>query len=197
VSSSRSRSPAVNASSASVVSSPAASARTRTRRWPKSSGDTLPPDSSAIRTCSVDTRVARPNIFACPMRMSVDQGARRARGRAGAVPLRHLPDRLHGCRVLQHPSRRHDRRVGLRARRTIRDSERVSARRRTSDRDRYRPRSPRASRRAAARRRSTTARRTSTSDCASSPAAAVRIHASTRSARRPTRPRASIPSSIA
>ena len=36
--------------------------------------------------------------------------------RAGAVPLRHLSDRLHGRRVLQHQARRHDRRSGAAAR---------------------------------------------------------------------------------
>ena len=34
--------------------------------------------------------------------------------RAGAVPLRHLPDRLHGGGELQHPAGRHGRGVGLR-----------------------------------------------------------------------------------
>ena len=57
--------------------------------------------------------------------------------RAGAVPLRHLPDRLHGRRELQHQARRHHRRVGMRPGRPVRDQERVSARRRT--RDRHRP----------------------------------------------------------
>ena len=35
-------------------------------------------------------------------------------GRAGAVPLGHPADRLHGRRVLRHQARRHDRRLGLR-----------------------------------------------------------------------------------
>ena len=45
-----------------------------------------------------------------------DQGAGRAERRAGAVPVRHLPDRLHGRRILQHQRRRHDRRSGAAAR---------------------------------------------------------------------------------
>ena len=64
------------------------------------------------------------------------QGARLAHRRAGAVPLRHLPDRLHGRRELRHQARRHGRRLGLRAGRPVRDQERVSARRRARDRDR-------------------------------------------------------------
>ena len=59
-----------------------------------------------------------------------DQGARRAVRRAGAVPLRHLPDRLHGGRELQHPAGRHGRGLGLRPGRPVRDQERVPARRR-------------------------------------------------------------------
>ena len=50
-----------------------------------------------------------------------DQGARRPDRRAGAVPLRHLPDRLHGRRELQHPAGRHRRGLGLRAGRPVRD----------------------------------------------------------------------------
>ena len=64
--------------------------------------------------------------------------------RAGAVPLRHLSDRLHGGGELQHPARRHRRRLGLRPGRPVRDRERVSARRRAGDRHRQRPGAARA-----------------------------------------------------
>ena len=51
--------------------------------------------------------------------------------RAGAVPVRHLPDRLHGGRLLQSERRRDRRDLGLRACRPVRDPERLSARRGT------------------------------------------------------------------
>ena len=54
--------------------------------------------------------------------------------RAGAVPVRHLPDRLHGGGELQHPAGRHGRGLGLRPGRAVRDQERVPARRRAGDR---------------------------------------------------------------
>ncbi len=41
-----------------------------------------------------------------------DQGAGRPVRRAGAVPVGHLSDRLHGGRFLQHPAGGHDRRSG-------------------------------------------------------------------------------------
>ena len=57
--------------------------------------------------------------------------------RAGALPVGHLPDRLHGRRDLQHQTRRHHRRLGLRAGRAVRHQERFHAGRRA--RDRHRP----------------------------------------------------------
>ncbi len=45
--------------------------------------------------------------------------------RAGAVPVRHLPDRLHGRRELRHPARRHRRRLGLRPGRPVRHPQRL------------------------------------------------------------------------
>ena len=54
-------------------------------------------------------------------RCRTHQGAGRAHRRAGAVPVRHLSDRLHGGRVLQYPARRHDCRLGLRPGRPVRD----------------------------------------------------------------------------
>ena len=44
------------------------------------------------------------------------QGPRRPHRRAGAVPLGHLPHRLHGRGDVRHQARRHGRRLGLRAR---------------------------------------------------------------------------------
>ena len=54
------------------------------------------------------------------------QGARLAHRRAGALPLRHLSDRLHGGRKLPHQARRHGRGLGLRTGRPVRDQERIS-----------------------------------------------------------------------
>ena len=49
-------------------------------------------------------------------RRRADQGAGRAARRAGAVPVGHLPDRLHGRRDVQHPAGRRRRGLGRRAR---------------------------------------------------------------------------------
>ena len=57
--------------------------------------------------------------------------------RAGPVPLRHLPHRLHGGGELRHPSRRRDRHLGVRARGTVRPPQRAPPGRRA--RDRHRP----------------------------------------------------------
>ena len=118
--------------------SPAASAPTRTRRRPRSCGAIRRPACSATRICSAAMPAGRRNICACPIAdvgpIKVPDGPER---RAGAVPLRHLPDRLHGRRFLQHPGRRHDRDLGLRPGRTVRDPERLPARRRARDRHRH------------------------------------------------------------
>ena len=52
------------------------------------------------------------------------------------VPLRHLPDRLHGRRERRDRAGRHGRRLGLRAGRAVRHPERLDARRRPGDRHR-------------------------------------------------------------
>ena len=57
-------------------------------------------------------------------------------GRTGAVPLGHLPDRIHGGGELQHPAGRYGRGVGMRPGRPVRDQERVDARCGPGDRDR-------------------------------------------------------------
>ena len=69
-----------------------------------------------------------------------DQDRVRPARRAGAVPLRHLPDRLHGGRERRDRAGRHGRRLGLRAGRAVRHPERLDARRRPGDRHRPRPR---------------------------------------------------------
>ena len=61
-------------------------------------------------------------------RCRTHQGAGRPQRRAGAVPLGHFPDRLHGGRLLQHPGRRHDRHLGLRPGGPVRHPQRVPAR---------------------------------------------------------------------
>ena len=87
------------------------------------------------------TPAARPSTSACRSPTSArSKIPRRPARRAGAVPLRHLPHRLHGRRELRHPARRHRRRLGLRAGRPVRDQERLPARRRAGDRHRPRPR---------------------------------------------------------
>ena len=80
-------------------------------------------------------------------------------GRAGALPLGHLPDRLHGGRELRHPARRHGRGLGLRPGRPVRHQERVAARRRARHRHRPLPGAAGDGRVARARPRSSTTRR--------------------------------------
>ena len=124
-------------------------------------GATRPPASSATRTCwrlrrrpgGVRARAVR--------RRRPAEGRGRPDRRAGAVPVRHLPDRLHGRGDVRHQAGRHDRGLGLRPGRAVRDRERVSAGRRARDRDRPLP-VPAAdgARRRPAPRRSTTRRST-------------------------------------
>ena len=59
--------------------------------------------------------------------------------RAGALPVGHLPDRLHGRRDVRHQAGRHDRRLGLRPGRPVRHRERLHARRRAGHRHRPLP----------------------------------------------------------
>ena len=59
-----------------------------------------------------------------------------------AVPLRHLPDRLHGRRERRDRAGRHGRGLGLRPGRPVRDPERLDARRRAGDRHRPGARAP-------------------------------------------------------
>src|SRR5579883_128020 len=70
-------------------------------------------------------------------RRRADQGAEPSDRRAGAVPVRHLSDRLHGGRLLQYPARGHDRRLGLRPGGADGDQERLPARRRARAGGRY------------------------------------------------------------
>ena len=70
-------------------------------------------------------------IFARSVRRcGSDQGSTGPQRRAGAVPVRHFSDRLHGGGFLQSERRRNRRDLGLRAGRTIRDPQRFPARRR-------------------------------------------------------------------
>ena len=87
--------------------------------------------------------------------------SRRPARRAGAVPLRHLPDRLHGGRELQHPARRHGRGVGLRTGRAVCHPQRVHAGRGTGDRARPHSGAPRDGARRARPRRSISTTKTS------------------------------------
>ena len=87
-------------------------------------------------------RLCRRSGGICPRalcRCRADQDPGRHAGRAGAVPVGHLPDRLHGRRKLQHQAGRHHRRLGLRAGRPVRDQERFPAGRRAGDRHRPLP----------------------------------------------------------
>ncbi len=67
-------------------------------------------------------------------------------GRAGAVSLRHLPDRLHGGGELQHQAWRHGCGLGMRPCRPVRHQERFPARGRARDRHRHGSRAARAGR---------------------------------------------------
>ena len=59
--------------------------------------------------------------------------------RAGAVPLRHLPDRLHGRGDVRHQAGRRDRGLGRGPGRPVRHRQRLAARRRAGDRHRPLP----------------------------------------------------------
>ena len=95
-------------------------------------------------TCWAALRAGRRSICACLSPMSARSRSRRPPRRAGAVPLRHLPDRLHGGRELRDRDGRHGRGLGMRAGRAIRDPERLDAGRRAGDR--HRPRAGAATR---------------------------------------------------
>ena len=93
----------------------------------------------AVRLLAPDRRLCRrPGAVrarAVRRRRAAEDSRRHAR-RAGAVPVRHLPDRLHGGGELQHQAGRHRRGLGLRAGRAVRDPQRLAARRRAGDRHR-------------------------------------------------------------
>ena len=77
--------------------------------------------------------------------------------RAGAVPVRHLPDRLHGRGELRHPARRRGRGLGLRAGGAVRHPQRAAPRRGAGDRHRPRAGAPGHGRERAGRTSSTSA----------------------------------------
>ena len=140
-SSCRSRSRAAVASSASGSCGRPATTRTRTPGWPRSStasrGSGLFGYSHMIGGYAGGQAEYVRVPFADVGPIKVPRAADR---RAGAVPVRHLPDRLHGGGELQHPAGRHRRGLGLRPGRPVRDPERLAARRRPGDRDRPRAR---------------------------------------------------------
>ena len=83
------------------------------------------PGSSATRTSTAATRAGRPSTCACRSPTSGRSRSPTVCRRAGPVPVRHLPHRLHGGGELRHPARRHRRGVGLRPGRAVRDPERL------------------------------------------------------------------------
>ena len=78
------------------------------------------PASSATRICWAGSPAARPSTCACRWPTSGRSRSRTAARRKGAVPFRHLPDRLYGRGERQIEEGRHGGGVGLRARRTVR-----------------------------------------------------------------------------
>ena len=79
--------------------------QSRTRRRPRSCGGTRRPGCSAIRICSAAIAGGQAEYLRVPYAdvgpIKVPDGLTR---RAGAVPVGHLSDRLHGRGVLQHQS---------------------------------------------------------------------------------------------
>ena len=161
--SSPSPSPAASASSARRGSFPAA--KHESQRGDGSDGDG-PVARRPLRLLAHAGRVPRRpgGVPARPVRRRrPDQDSRRHPRRAGPLPLRHFPDRLHGGGELPRSSRRHGGGLGLRAGRPVRHPERLDARRRAGDRDRPRARTLDDGARTTARpRRSTSTRRRST-----------------------------------
>ena len=155
-SSCRSPSPAANASSAGAGFSPAASAPTpTTKSRPRQLWGHSPAGLFGYSHLLGGYPGGQAEYLRVPYRRCrADQGADGLQRRAGAVPVRHLPDRLHGGGVLRHPAERHDRDLGLRAGRPVGDQERLPARRRARDRGRHRARAAGAGARCRAPRRS-------------------------------------------
>ena len=91
-----------------------------------------------------------------------DQDPRQRHRRAGAVPLRHLPDRLHGRRERADRAGRHRRDLGLRSGRPVRHPLGADDGRRPRHRDRRGARAAGDGARPAAPRRSISRRSTST-----------------------------------
>ena len=155
------------------------------------------PASSATRTCSADSRRTG-GVSPRPLcRCRPDQGAGRSERRAGAVPVRHFPHRLHGRRVLRHQRRRDDRGVRLRSGGAIRHPQRLPAGRRARYRHRHRAGAPCARARGRRAYHRFQAGRRLRAHPGADRMAAVPMLVSTPSAPRRTPPPASIPSSIA
>ena len=93
----------------------------------------------AVRLHAPDRRLSRRPGRVCPgalCRRRAGKNSERADRRAGAVPRRHLPDRMAGGRAMRHRADRYGRDLGRRAGRADRDPQRHPARREAGDRDR-------------------------------------------------------------
>ena len=98
--------------------------------------DLRPYDRGPLRLHPPDRRLRgrAGRVRACPLcRRGTGQDSRRSDRRAGALPRRHLPDRLAGGGAVRHPADRHGLRLGRRPGRPVRDPERRDARRRAGD----------------------------------------------------------------
>ena len=98
-----------------------------------------PHHGGPVRLHASDRRLSRRSgrISARPLcRRDAHQGAGQPYRRAGALPRRHLPDRLAGRRAMRHRADRHGRDLGLRSGRPDGDPQRDAARRQAGGRDR-------------------------------------------------------------
>ena len=100
-------------------------------------------------------------------RRRADQDSGRPDRRTGAVPRRHLSDRLAGRGAVRHPADRHRRGLGRGPGRAVRDPQRRDARRRAGHLHRQRARAARHGARRRRRSRSTSTRRASSTGCRS------------------------------
>ena len=113
---------------------------TPTPGWPRSSGATPPPGIFGYSHMLGGYAGGQAEYARVPFAdvgpIKVPDGTDR---RAGALPLRHLPDRLHGRGDVRHQAGRRHRRLGRRPGRPVRHRQRLPARRRAGDRHRPLP----------------------------------------------------------
>ena len=174
-----------------------ASARTPTPTpaWPRSCGATPSAGMFGYSHLTGGFAGGQAEYVRVPVRRRrTDQDRERSARREGALPLRHLPDRVHGRGDVRHQARRRRRGLGRRSGGAARHGQRVPARR--GARSSPSTGSTTGCRWPATRpapRRSTTTRSTSRRRCERSPPAVARTPASTRSGwrRTPTSPRCS------